>query len=134
MTPYAKLTVELAGQHVIVHIAVVNPPSGAALYLEKSKIVATPPVRAKLFQITTDGNEVPYIGALAKRKAPTADDFFVVAPGSQIEGFADITDLYAFLPGEHRYSIRYRAFHGDPHDAAKLVEIVSEPATFEFSR
>ncbi len=134
MNPFAKLSVDLAGQHVIVSIVVTNPPGNGVLYLEKNKIVATPPLRMKLFRILCEGKEVAYTGVMAKRRPPTADDFFRVAPGSDVKGFADITDLYDFLPGEHRYSIEYRAFHGDPNDPSKLVEIVSEPATFELKR
>lgn len=133
MPPAATLTVQVAGNKVIVHIKIDNR-SDQVLYIEKSKIVAVPPVRTKLFRIVCEEKDVPYIGPMAKKKPPTRDDFFSVAPGADIQGFADITDLYAFLPGTHSYTIQYKTFQGDPDDEAKLNEIDSEPTSFVLRR
>ncbi len=130
MSQLVKHDVELAGSRVLVHITATNPSHEHALFLEKKKILALPPVRIDLFHVSCEGLEIPYIGPLAKTKAPGRDDFFRVNPASEIKGYADITDLYAFRPGDHTYTITYDSFHGDPNDEAKLLEITSPPTNF----
>ena len=130
----AALTVQVADKKIIIYITIANPSGDHVLYLEKSKVVASPPNRTKLFRITCDGKEIPYIGPLAKRKPPTQHDFFTVAPGAEVKGSADITGLYAFLPGTHTYTIQYKTFQGDPGSGSSLNEIDSGPATFVLHR
>jgi len=51
--------------------------------------------------------EVPYLGNMLKRGAPTAEDYLELAPHSSHAHTIDITRFYAFRPGTHTYVIRY---------------------------
>ena len=126
----AILEVQLAVSRIIVHITVANPSNVNPLFLEKKKIIAAPPVRTDLFRVMCEGTEVPYIGPLAKVKQLGPDDFFRVNPLGKITGYADIAPLYEFRAGDHLYTIEYHAFHSDPKDETKLLEITSAPIDF----
>jgi hypothetical protein len=51
------------------------------------------------------GNEVPYRGMMAKRAAPTRDDYLTLAPGKSEEARVDLRDAYALPPG--RYTVHF---------------------------
>ena len=74
------------------------------------------------------------MGSLEQTKASAADDFFRLNPASEIKGYADITDLYEFKPGDHTYTITYDTLHGDPGDDTKFTEITSPPTQFRLRR
>lgn len=134
MDPTAQLVVEVTGQHAVARLTIGDPSADQPLHIEKSKFPSAPPLRNKLFRIECDGKEIAYIGTMAKRRAPTREDFLLIPPGGEIHGSADITDLYAFLPGTHDYNIVYRAFHADPDDQTKLIEVTSNKASFQLTR
>ena len=134
MDPTAQLAVEVSGQHAVVRLTITDPSPDQPFFVEKSKFPSAPPLRAKLFRIESEGKEVRYIGPMAKRPAPTREDFLRIPPGGEIHGAADITELYAFLPGTHEYTIVYRAFHADPDDDTKLTDVRSNTAAFQLTR
>jgi len=134
MAPTVQLIVEVTGQHAVARLTIADPSPGQPFYVEKSKFPSAPPLRSKLFRIECEGKEIRYIGVMAKRPAPTREDFLRIAPGGEIHGAADITELYAFLPGTHDYTIVYRAFHADPDDDTKLTEVRSNQAPFQLTR
>ncbi|MES2128430.1 MAG: hypothetical protein V4463_14275 [Pseudomonadota bacterium] len=71
-----------------------------ALLLEKE-------LEGRLFEVSADGQPVPYIGMMVKRGAFTAADYVRVKAHGKRHNTIDITHSYQWLPGEHRYEIRY---------------------------
>ncbi len=66
-----------------------------------------PDIDSNLFVVTRDGAPVAYLGALAKRGAPVAEDFARVPPGRSLSGRVELTSLYDMSqPGT--YEISYR--------------------------
>jgi peptidyl-Lys metalloendopeptidase len=64
-------------------------------------------IDSNLFVVTRDGAPVAYLGALAKRGAPEAEDFARLAPGRSLKGRVELTSLYDMSqPGT--YEISYR--------------------------
>ena len=63
---------------------------------------------APLFHVTRDGGPVAYTGILAKRAAPTAADYVVLAPGEQRVYTVDLAQSYSF-DTTGTYAIRYAA-------------------------
>lgn len=64
-------------------------------------------IDSDLFVVTRDGAPVAYLGALAKRGAPAAEDFARLLPGRSLSGRVELTSLYDMSqPGT--YEISYR--------------------------
>ena len=62
-----------------------------------------------LFEISDEeGNKIAYIGIMAKRAAPTADDYHPIKLHSTHRNTINITDSYAFKSGQHRYTLSYQ--------------------------
>lgn len=59
-----------------------------------------------LFQITRDGAPVTYLGPIAKRAAPTADDYITLSPGESVSYEVELTGLYDFS-ADGQYEIQY---------------------------
>jgi peptidyl-Lys metalloendopeptidase len=67
---------------------------------------------SNIFVVTRDGAPVAYLGALAKRGAPAAEDFVRVPKGQSKSARVELTSLYDMSqPG--RYEISYRGAEGD---------------------
>jgi peptidyl-Lys metalloendopeptidase len=67
---------------------------------------------SNIFVVTRDGAAVAYLGALAKRPAPAAEDFVRVPKGQSRTARVELTSLYDMSqPG--RYEISYRGAEGD---------------------
>ena len=54
---------------------------------------------ADLFEVTQDGRPVRYTGRLAKRPAPTPQDFVRLAPGKSVSGETELSRHYDILDG-----------------------------------
>jgi hypothetical protein len=134
MPANVALGIDVLAQGVIVHLAISNSSKDTLLYVEKGKALVTHPLRNKVFRITCQGTEIAYIGPMAKRSAPGPEDYFRLLPGTELKTSANITALYEFLPGSHEYTIEYWAFHGDPSDDSKLIELKSAAVIFRFSK
>ncbi len=81
-----------------------------------------------VFTVTRDGEPVPYLGALVKRRAFAAKDFVRIAPRSSLDVKVELSSLYD-LSVTGVYNIRYdvpsvQTFRGRVLDTA-----ASEPAT-----
>ncbi|HYD82068.1 MAG TPA: hypothetical protein VEC06_19870 [Paucimonas sp.] len=62
------------------------------------------------FEITTiDGEKIPYIGIMAKRAPPSAEDYRKIGPRSKHVNTIDITPSFDFKPGSHHYVLSYEA-------------------------
>lgn len=65
-------------------------------------------IQGALFDVTRDGVKVAYLGALVKRVAPTANDYFLLKPGKSYTKKVKLSELYDMsVTGD--YMIRYRA-------------------------
>jgi peptidyl-Lys metalloendopeptidase len=65
-------------------------------------------VEESLFEVTRDGQKVPYLGAHYKRTAPGPGDYFLLKPGASHSRNVELTALYDMsVTGD--YSIRYVA-------------------------
>jgi hypothetical protein len=134
MNPNASIKVQVQKEKVIVYLTIQNPSPDSALSVEKSKVISSPDLRAKLFRVFSGDQEIPYVGPMVKLAAPGPNDFFDIKPDGELHGGADISHLYQFLSGSHEYTIQYKAFHLDKHDPEKLKKVESNVATFAYTR
>jgi hypothetical protein len=133
MPASVTLSVNVSSHRVFVYLVFANHSADQDFYLEKSKLPEAP-LRSDLFRIESEGKPVAYLGPMAKRRAPGPEDFVKLAPREELKKGADITDIYGFLPGSHDYTIQYCAFHSDPDDASRIVELKSERVSFTFAK
>jgi peptidyl-Lys metalloendopeptidase len=110
---------------VVVKVTFTNT-SGSPQYVLKSR---TPfeEIEAPLFEITRDGQPVRYLGAIAKRGAPTAADYFLLKPGASYTAKVELSALYD-MATTGDYAIRYRIGNGSGNGKAG-EELKSEAAT-----
>ncbi|WP_211487403.1 protease, partial [Corallococcus exiguus] len=60
-----------------------------------------------VFQVTRDGEEMPYQGPMVKRAAPGADSYAAIAPGATVENTVEVTQAWDFKkPGTYRITFR----------------------------
>ena len=65
-------------------------------------------VEDPLFDITRDGEKVPYLGRHYKRGAPTAKDYYMLKPGESHTNKVELSSIYDMsVTGD--YSVKYRA-------------------------
>jgi peptidyl-Lys metalloendopeptidase len=110
---------------VVVKVTFTNT-SGSPQYVLKSH---TPfeEVEAPMFEITRDGKPVRYMGAIAKRGAPSASDYFLLKPGASYSARVELSALYDMgTTGD--YAIRYRIGNGNGNGKAG-EELKSEAAS-----
>lgn len=84
------------------------------------------------FLITSDGQEVQYIGPMIKRPPYTRDDFRWLKPGEKIERAASIRGLFDFHPGRHEYEVIYLYLTYN-EDSGKVAVHKSTPVSFTFT-
>jgi peptidyl-Lys metalloendopeptidase len=123
-------------EDVLVKVTITNT-LGSPQYVLKSR---TPfeGISAPLFDVTRDGDRVPYLGALAKRPAATAADYYVLQPGASHTVKVELSALYDMsVTGNYGISYRTSGPASPPARgvaaaaAAKAVveEIASPPAS-----
>jgi peptidyl-Lys metalloendopeptidase len=76
---------------------------------------------AGVFTVLRDGEAVPYLGAIVKRRAPTAKDFVRIAPRGSLELTVELSSLYD-LSATGVYTVQYdvksvQTFRGRTLDA-----------------
>jgi peptidyl-Lys metalloendopeptidase len=76
-------------------------------------------IEAPLFEITRDGQPVRYLGAIAKRGAPTAADYFMLKPGASYTAKVELSALYD-MATTGDYAIRYKIGNGSGKAAEEL--------------
>jgi peptidyl-Lys metalloendopeptidase len=74
-------------------------------------------VEESLFEVTRNGQAVPYIGRHYKRAAPTAEDFIALAPGESLTRTVSLAGVYD-LSETGSYSIRFAGATHDGDEAA----------------
>jgi peptidyl-Lys metalloendopeptidase len=109
---------------VVVTVTFTNT-SGNPQYVLKSH---TPfgEIEAPMFDVTRDGTRVRYLGAIAKRAAPTSADYFLLKPGASHSVKVELSALYD-MATTGDYEIRYHA--ASPQLFAGGSELASEAAT-----
>src|SRR5689334_15871691 len=72
-------------------------------------------LEADLFEVTQDGRPASYVGRVVKRPAPTASDFYRLAPGQSIQGRTELSRHYDLLDGgEYLIAFRVDLSAGQP--------------------
>ena len=104
------LSVASSGGRVLVTVVFDNP-NHHPMHVPRA-IATDKELLGRLFEIrdTATGKLVEYQGPLVKRGPLTADDYFTVKPGTRHSNTLDITDSYAFKPGQNTYQISYAGF------------------------
>jgi len=63
-------------------------------------------IAGEIFQVTRDGQKVPYKGILAYRDAPSPEDYFLLHPDESVEAYGHFGPSYDFsIPG--KYEIKF---------------------------
>jgi hypothetical protein len=103
----SNLQVESRAGQVLVHVEVHNGGT-ATIYLPRA-LAADPQPLGKTFQVTVEpgGAPVDYTGRMVKRGSIGPDDFIAIQPKGTLRHTLDISNSYAFLPGEHSYTLQY---------------------------
>ena len=120
-----------ASDDVVVNVTLTNT-SSTPQYVLKAR---TPfeGLSAPLFDITRDGAQVAYTGALIKRARPTQADYYLLKPGASHTVKVELSALYDMsVSGD--YAIRYRTaspdlFLADKGRQGGIGELQSEAAS-----
>ncbi|OJH35740.1 M35 family metallo-endopeptidase [Cystobacter ferrugineus] len=78
-------------------------------------VPGTEGIKAGLFEVSRNGEEVDYIGPHIKRAAPQAEDFVTLAPGESLSGTASLSGMYD-LSESGTYSVRFAAQSTNQHN------------------
>jgi peptidyl-Lys metalloendopeptidase len=111
-------------------VVTITNASGTTAYLLKWQ---TPfgAVEAPLFEVTRDGQPVPYLGRMVKRAPPSPDDYIALAPGTSRSVRVELSALYR-MDVTGAYSIRYRdgllQLFGKPASSATPAHAPVQPA------
>lgn len=132
MNATATITSEILKEHIHIHLILHNTSDQVSLEVEKRQLFQSELSLGSLVDLNCEGKPVPFIGSMAKVHSATGAGVIHLLPGASALGDADITKLFAFLPGKHSYQISYHAFVSVLGEDDKLLEIKSEPAIFVF--
>jgi hypothetical protein len=93
----------------------------------------TPELENDVFTITSEsGAKIAYLGTLAKRRAPRAEDFTLVPPHEAVTARVRLDGKYGFLSGKKTYSIVYSAYHPYPNKP-EIWQLTSSSTHFVFA-
>ncbi len=82
-----------------------------------------------LFEVTRDGERVPYTGMLIKRPVPRPQDYVELAAGAELTGRIELTSVYD-MRRKGQYTIRYRGAFAQPWLKAAAVAVESNAVDF----
>ena len=125
MNVHACLRVDATHEKVLVTLVAENRGERRA-WLPRA-IAADTVLSGPLFDLRQHpgGEAVAYVGDVEEQATPTADDYVELPPHSSHTHTIDVTNAYAFAPGEHTYAIRY--------EGAAVVDIRHPEATISFA-
>ncbi len=86
-----------------------------------------------MFDVTKDGESLPYLGRQFKRGAPQKEDFIVIAPQSELTATLFLEKAYA-VNGPGLYSVQYRKPYisvNSSQGEMKLIPVVSNRVEFK---
>jgi len=99
-----------AAQDVILHVTISNPNPSSIKIL--NWLTPANGVQESLFTVARDGQLVAYLGMIAKRAAPTAKDYIVLAAGESLTRDVDLSAYYD-LSASGSYVIKYNVASAD---------------------
>ena len=123
---------------VVVNVTITNTSSTPQYVLKWHTPIDG--VEDHLFDVTRDGEKLPYLARHYKRPAPTAKDYYVLKPGASHTSKVELSSIYDMsVTGD--YSVKYHAasmnlFTAAPNAqglvaaAAEMGEIESAPMAF----
>jgi hypothetical protein len=100
-----RLEVETGAGKVKVRVMIENR-SDAPVWIPR-EIALGDDLSAPRFALSSLTDAVPYTGRMVKRGPLNAADFLEIKPQTTYLNTFDITQAYAFKPGQHSYEIRY---------------------------
>ena len=83
--------------------------------------------------LSSEGEDVDYVGRTDKRSAYTLADYEKVPPGGKVERVVEISKLYDFKPGNHHYVVSLPGGYKDP-ETGERWEAPTVKAGFDFAR
>jgi peptidyl-Lys metalloendopeptidase len=102
----ADRTAFRAGENVILQASITNPHDEAIQVLKW--YLPADGLEAPLLNVTRDGEPVPYVGPVFKRRAPTEEDYLVLQPGETVSGSLDLAAYYD-LSASGNYTVTFDA-------------------------
>ena len=130
-----RLEVETGASSVKVRVLIENR-GDQSVWIPR-EIALGDDLTAPRFSLRTPGEEVAYTGRMVKRAAPGLADYLEVKPQTTHLNTIDITEAYAFKPGQHSYEIRYAGpWLANPGklDAASIKSSPAIPVKFSFTQ
>lgn len=131
MNVHATLSAEAAHDKVWVTFRIENRGE-RRIWLPRT-IAADATPAGPLFELRAhpDGAPVAYTGPAAPARAPSATDYFELAPHSAHTHTIDITPHYAFAPGPRDYALRYAGVAlADIHHLDAVTPLATRPVVF----
>lgn len=125
------LAVESRAGQVLVHVTVHNA-GRTTLYVPRALAADVHPL-GRTFALAVEPGAAPidYTGRMVKRGPIGPDDFVAIAPHATLRHTLDLTASYAFLPGEHRYTLTYAGGAvSDPRQLGPTHALAPAPAHF----
>jgi peptidyl-Lys metalloendopeptidase len=122
---------------IVVNVTMTNTSASAQYVLKWHTPFGE--IEESLFEVTRDGQKVPYLGAHYKRPSPTAADYYLLKPGATYRMKVELSGLYDMsITGD--YMVRYQAKspglfsaelsgRGVGAQSREIGEIKSEPVT-----
>lgn len=129
-----RLEVETGAKSVKVRVLIENR-GDQSVWIPR-EIALGDDLTAPRFNLRTPGEEVAYTGRMVKRAAPGPADYLEVKPQTTHLNTIDITQAYAFKPGQHSYEIRYAGpwlSSLGKLDAASIKSSPAIPVKFSFT-
>lgn len=116
---------------VVVNVTITNT-SDSPQYMLKWHTPFGGEIEESLFDVTRDGQKVPYLGAHYKRQAPTAADYYLLKPGASHSMKVELSALYDMsVTGDYQVRYHTRSYSlflkGAPDQ--QIGEIKSEPVS-----
>ncbi|HVR99287.1 MAG TPA: M35 family metallo-endopeptidase [Thermoanaerobaculia bacterium] len=90
-------------------------------------------VEENIFDVTRDGEPVPYIGRLYKWAQPTPADFIRIPAGGSVSAAVELSSVYD-MSAAGEYSFQYRVHTADAVRGAKAADITSNVVVLTVDR
>ena len=115
-------------QQMWVNITFSNVMESSVTFLERN-LVRTSDLTWSPFQVSRNGQNVPYMGLTIKRPPPTASEFYHMKPHEVVNTRIEIGKFYDFSSSGN-YVIKYIAVN-PPFQTTSLFIVQSDPVIFK---
>ena len=131
-TVETELKIIVSKNSVIANIMFINI-SPKDIYLEKINACLSGEIENDVFEISSEGKKIEYVGPLTKRLPPGPEDVVLLSKGDSITTSVNLCEAYEFKKRGIEYCVTYSAYHSSPVGATPLVlsKIVSNKAMFQ---